>query len=157
MVRPHPFTAALAAAAISTSAFMPTIPVNAAERAAASAVCPPAAQNKADHERLIFEKEHTDAVSMCLDGQKNMRLFTKADVGSTLGQRFAPEDVAFLVTDALKTQVPAEGFEFIGAAGKDAWMIPEVQNHNGFWAGWKTEGIREGMVDGDHVEFRFNV
>lgn len=157
MVRPHPMTAALAAAAISASAFMPTIPVNAAEGAAASAVCPPAAKNKADHERPTLEKEHTDAVSMCIDAKKNMRLFMKADLASGESQRFAPEDVAFLVTDALKTQVPAEGFEFIGAAGKDAWMIPEVQNHNGFWAGWKTEGIREGMVDGDHVEFRFNV
>ena len=149
-------TAALAAAAISASAFMPTVPVNAAEGAAAKAVCPPAAQNKADHERLALEKEHTDAVSMCLDSQKNMRLFTKADLASGNGQRLAPEDVAFHVTDALKTQVPAEGFEFTGAAGKDAWMIPETQNHDGIWAGWNTEEIREGMVDGDHVTMRLN-
>lgn len=149
-------TAALAAAAISASAFMPTVPVNAAEGAAAKAVCPPAAQNKADHERLVLEKEHTDAVSMCLDGQKNMRLFTKADLTSGNGQRLAPEDVAFHVTDALKTQVPPKGFEFTGAAGKDAWMIPEVQNHDGIWAGWNTEEIREGMVDGNHVTMRLN-
>lgn len=148
-------TAALAAAAISASAFMPINAVSAAP-SAPSAVCPPAAENKADHERLILEKEHTDAVSMCLDGQKNMRLFTKADLASGNGQRLAPEDVAFYVTDALKTRVPDEGFEFTSAAGKDAWMIPLAQNHDGIWAGWNTEDIRAGMVDGDHVTMRLN-
>lgn len=49
-----------------------------------------------------------------------------------------PEDVRFLVGDNAKMLVPA-GFP---NAGRQAWVLPMVQNPNLLWPGWSSERVR---------------
>lgn len=105
--------------------------------------------------RNVISTGHTDSVAMCVRGNQ-IHMFSKVDwPDGTHAAEPATESI-FHVNDQLKTAVPAKGFEFTKAAGKQAWMIPQTQNFSGIWAGWNTEDIENGYVDGDRVTLGLN-
>lgn len=109
--------------------------------------------------RNVVATEHADAVAMCIRGGK-MHMFSKVDWAPSNGKyehaREPANELLFHVNDALKQEIPAKGFEFTHAAGKQAWMIPQNQNHEGLWAGWNTQDIAEKDVKGGKVTMRLN-
>lgn len=109
--------------------------------------------------RNVVETEHADAVSMCIRGGK-MHMFSKVDWAPSNGKyehaREPANELLFHVNDTLKTGIPTKGFEFTHASGKQAWMIPQGQNHKGLWAGWNTQDIAEKDVKGGKVTMRLN-
>lgn len=109
--------------------------------------------------RNVVATEHADAVAMCIRGGK-MHMFSKVDWAPSNGKyehaREPANELLFHVNDKLKLQIPAKGFEFTHAAGKQAWMIPQNQNHEGLWAGWNTQDIAEKDVKGGKVTMRLN-
>ncbi|WP_040348759.1 TIGR03773 family transporter-associated surface protein [Brevibacterium mcbrellneri] len=109
--------------------------------------------------RNVVATEHADAVAMCIRGGK-MHMFSKVDWAPSNGKyehaREPANELLFHVSDALKQEIPAKGFEFTHAAGKRAWMIPQNQNHEGLWAGWNTQDIAEKDVKGGKVTMRLN-
>lgn len=109
--------------------------------------------------RNVVATEHADAVAMCIRGGK-MHMFSKVDWAPSNSEyehaREPANELLFHVNDALKQEIPAKGFEFTHAAGKQAWVIPEVQNHGGLWAGWNTQDIAAKDVKGGKVTMRLN-
>lgn len=109
--------------------------------------------------RNVVETEHADAVSMCIRGGK-MHMFSKVDWAPSNGKyehaREPANELLFHVNDTLKQEIPAKGFEFTHAAGKQAWMIPQNQVQGGLWAGWNTQDIAEKDVKGGKVTMQLN-
>ena len=109
--------------------------------------------------RNVVETGHADAVSMCIRGGK-MHMFSKIDWAPANGKyehaREPANELLFHVNDKLKQEIPDKGFEFTQAAGKQAWMIPQAQNHEGLWAGWNTQDIAAKDVKGGTVTMRLN-
>ncbi|MDK7749489.1 choice-of-anchor M domain-containing protein [Brevibacterium sp. UMB10442] len=109
--------------------------------------------------RNVVATEHADAVSMCIRGGK-MHMFSKVDWAPSKGKyehaREPANELLFHVNDKLKQEIPDEGFEFTRASGKQAWMIPQNQNHKGLWAGWNTQDIAAKDVKGGTVTMRLN-
>lgn len=109
--------------------------------------------------RNVVATEHADAVAMCIRGGK-MHMFSKVDWAPSKGKyehaREPANELLFHVNDTLKQEIPDEGFEFTRASGKQAWMIPQNQNHEGLWAGWNTEDIAAEDVKGGKVTMRLN-
>lgn len=54
--------------------------------------------------------------------------------------RRAPQSAVLAVNDSLKTRIP-RGFEAVGPEGSTAWIIPQVQEPRGIWAGFNTERL----------------
>ncbi|MGH3786683.1 MAG: choice-of-anchor M domain-containing protein [Pseudonocardiaceae bacterium] len=105
--------------------------------------------------RLILDKGHTDAVHVELDGDR-LSLRVREDINGTRVVRDA-STVVFHVTDAAQVVVPGDpGLEFLGAAGDTIWLIPEVQDQDVIWAGWDTEEIEPGQLQGDSLTLRMD-
>lgn len=99
--------------------------------------------------RIVLDRGHTDAVHMELDGDR-LALKVREDITGAPRTIREASEVAFQVTDAAQVQVPDDpAFAFLGAPGATIWLIPEVQDGNVVWAGWDTEEIEPGMLQGD--------
>ncbi|MGI5183513.1 choice-of-anchor M domain-containing protein [Dactylosporangium sp. CA-152071] len=52
----------------------------------------------------------------------------------------ALDEVVVHAVDATRAQVPATTqFAFLGAAGSDVWILPQVQRPDAVWLGWNTQ------------------
>ncbi|TDC49740.1 hypothetical protein E1212_17410 [Jiangella ureilytica] len=102
--------------------------------------------------RTVLTDEHVDLLSPVLEGS---RLDLRARVGTSADHTFHdPADLMVQVKDPeAAIEVPAgEGFAFLGEAGDPLWMIPQTQNPEIVWAGWSTEELTPGSLQGDAVE-----
>lgn len=151
-------SAALIAAPFSTSVLAAPAPGDTAVAPAAAGTCGDDRTGLWDDvpqvgKRNVVTTEHSDSVAMCLTGGQ-MHMFSLVDWAPEGGQyrphtRHAADSLFFNVNDELQTTLPdTPQFQFTGAAGKKAWLIPQVQNHDGIWAGWNTQDIRETDIDG---------
>lgn len=100
--------------------------------------------------RLVLDTGHVDAVHVTLeDDQLSMHL--REDVTGSHVVHDA-DDVVLQVTDSAQFAIPdIDGFEFLGDAGDSTWLIPEVQEPDVVWAGWDTEEIETGQLQGDVI------
>ncbi|WP_159961762.1 TIGR03773 family transporter-associated surface protein [Blastococcus haudaquaticus] len=98
--------------------------------------------------RLVLDQGHVDAFHVTLEGG-DLALRLREDVtGDDVVHD--PADVALQVTDAGQIAVPdVPGYEFLGEPGDTVWMIPEIQDPAVVWAGWDTETIPLGALQGD--------
>lgn len=65
-----------------------------------------------------------------------------------------PEQVVTHVKPESRIQVPdLPEYAFLGPAGSDLWLIPEVQDPNVVWAGWNTESLTAAQVAPDSVRW----
>ena len=106
--------------------------------------------------RNVVETEHTDAVAACINKDGSLHLFSLVDWlidGEYKAHTHEdPNKLLFHVNTALKTSIPdTPNFDFTGARGHEAWLIPQNQNYDGIWAGWNTEAIPPGKVVGDTI------
>lgn len=151
-------SAALIAAPFSTSALAAPAPGDTAVAPAAAGTCGDDRTDLWDDvprvgKRNVVTTEHSDSVAMCLTGGQ-MHMYSLVDWAPEGGKyrphtRQAASSLFFNVNDALKMTLPGDPkWEFTGAAGKEAWVVPQQQNHQGIWAGWNTQDIRDADVDG---------
>jgi putative ABC transporter-associated repeat protein len=105
--------------------------------------------------RLILSRGHTDILEVALAGNA-LKVLLKDDSGDAPVLR-NPQDVLlhakpqakFLVTDEL----PPE-FGFLGDAGDEIYLLPEVQDPALLWPGWDTAGVPPGTVADDELTWR---
>lgn len=133
--RPHAF--ALAVLVLLATCLVPTT----AQAAPGPAPAPVASR--------VLATEHTDAISVFLDGER-LVLGTKADVDGTHAKRLDPMTTLFHVTDALLRTAPSDPrYSFLGVeAGAPIHVIPQTFTPGVLWAGWNTESIRPGDLSG---------
>ncbi|MBO1902963.1 choice-of-anchor M domain-containing protein [Leucobacter weissii] len=105
--------------------------------------------------RRAIANVHTDTVSVYLDGGK-LNLQSKADVDGVIGKRFATQGLVFHLSDAGRTTVPSgSAYRFLGAAGDELWLAPQIQNPRVIWPGFSTEDPNlRGRAKGDAVRIR---
>ncbi|SDU68486.1 choice-of-anchor M domain-containing protein [Jiangella alkaliphila] len=102
--------------------------------------------------RTMLTDEHADLLAPALDGD---RLELRAKVGTAADHTYYdPADLLVQVKDpeAAGTVPAGAGFEFLGDAGDPLWMIPQTQNPDVVWAGWSTEDLAPGELQGDVVD-----
>ncbi|MER7798422.1 TIGR03773 family transporter-associated surface protein [Microbacterium sp. NPDC096154] len=105
----------------------------------------------ATENRLVLDKQHTDALSVRYD-DGSLVLKTRADLDSGSGQVLDPQSVLFHVTDALKDTAPdLPEFSFLGEPGTPIWKIPQTYQPGVLWAGWETESLPRGEFTGEVV------
>jgi surface-anchored protein len=137
--RTHASGASVALAAVALTMLVPTT-AHAAEGAA------PVSKT-----RQVISNVHADFISPFLD-DGILTLGTKADIGG-LGQRFDPEETVLNVEEASKIQIPdIPAYSFLGPAGSDTWIAPEVQQQGVVWPGFSTESIPVGALDGNTID-----
>jgi putative ABC transporter-associated repeat protein len=102
--------------------------------------------------RTMLTDEHSDLLAPVLDGD---RLELRAKVGTAADHTYyGPADLLVQVRDpeAADTVPAGAGFEFLGAAGDPLWLIPQTQDPDVVWAGWSTEDLAAGALQGDAVD-----
>ena len=98
--------------------------------------------------RVVLDRGHVDAVATRLlpDGL-HIQVKDGTVAGATTWRE--PADVDFKVTSAARTALPASPqLAFIGAAGKQVYLLPQTQRADVLWAGWSTEELRPADVTG---------
>ncbi|MCB4208561.1 choice-of-anchor M domain-containing protein [Arthrobacter sp. UM1] len=95
-------------------------------------------------QRAVIASGHVDLAVEQAGGE-----FRPVLVDESRGQavRRAPRSAVLAVNDSLKTRIP-RGFEAVGPAGSTAWIIPQVQEPRGIWAGFNTERLDYGRLAG---------
>ncbi|WP_084469907.1 TIGR03773 family transporter-associated surface protein [Jiangella gansuensis] len=131
-----------AAAAGAGVAALLSAPVVAGLSASADPGLPPAPT-----ERRLLTTEHVDAINVGFDGD---RLTVNSKIGPP-AEYAAVDDLIFHLSDLGRVEgLPAHYTEFIGTS--DVWLVPQTQDPDVLWAGWSTEEIGSGVVDGDAVD-----
>lgn len=105
-------------------------------------------------ERVVLDAGHVDLIEVTVDGAR-LVVQLKDDTRPGGPVFRLPSEVQARVGDAARLQVPdAPAFSFLGPAGSDLWMLPQVQDPALLWPGWSTERISQGQVAGDAVTLR---
>jgi surface-anchored protein len=64
---------------------------------------------------------------------------------------YAPGEVVLKANNEAKTTVPA-GYDFLGAAGSNVWILPDTEVEGLLFAGYGAEEIVPGALAGDSVQ-----
>ncbi|MBT0774031.1 choice-of-anchor M domain-containing protein [Kineosporia sp. J2-2] len=100
--------------------------------------------------RLVLAQGHLDAVHLELEGSA-LSVGLREDITGNKVIR-ASDEVVIQVTDAARQTIPSDAsYAFLGEAGDEFWLIPQVQDPDVVWAGWDTEEIETGDVRDDQV------
>ena len=98
-------------------------------------------------ERRVLTDEHVDAINVGVDGD---RLTVDAKISPPV-EYVEVDDLAFQLSDLGYVEgLPQQYVDFIGTP--DVWLVPQTQNSSVIWAGWSTENIAPGTVDGNAVD-----
>jgi putative ABC transporter-associated repeat protein len=134
------------AAILGMLALLAAVPVVVAGGSAGAA--PPASR-----QRVVVNDVHTDVVHIeYADGA--LRLRTR--VGEAPHDFYDPRDVLFQVKDI--DQVSRLGvpdlpeYAFLGSPGDPVWIAPQTEIDELLFAGWDTESIPRGVLEGDTVD-----
>jgi putative ABC transporter-associated repeat protein len=112
------------AAALAAVLFWPATAVLAAPTAPASSP-------------VVLTAGHADLGPRLLDGA--WRIQARDDTVRPPAWR-SLDDVVVHAVDATRTTVPASPqFSFLGPAGRDVWVLPQVQRPDAVWLGWNTQ------------------
>ncbi|MEV7479428.1 choice-of-anchor M domain-containing protein [Streptomyces halstedii] len=92
-------------------------------------------------EKTVIDDGHVDAVAAKMVDGELRALFKDSRDPSDIVWR-EPSSVVLHVNPQAKEKVPAgDTYAFLGAAGSDFWLIPQVQKQGVVWAGWNTEAL----------------
>ncbi|CAL9641054.1 TIGR03773 family transporter-associated surface protein [Streptomyces sp. enrichment culture] len=92
-------------------------------------------------EKVVIDDGHVDAVAGKMVNGTLRTLFKDSRDPSGIVWR-EPSSVVMHVKPQAKQQVPTGGsYSFLGRAGTDFWLIPQVQQQGVVWAGWNTEDL----------------
>ncbi|MFI9494320.1 choice-of-anchor M domain-containing protein [Streptomyces halstedii] len=92
-------------------------------------------------EKTVIDDGHVDAVAAKMVDGELRALFKDSRDPSDIVWR-EPSSVVLHVNPQAKEKVPAgDTYAFLGTAGSDFWLIPQVQKQGVVWAGWNTEAL----------------
>ncbi|SDT32311.1 choice-of-anchor M domain-containing protein [Jiangella sp. DSM 45060] len=98
-------------------------------------------------ERRVLTTEHVDALNVGYDGE---RLTVNSKISPPV-EHVEVDDLVFQLSDLGRVAgLPEQYAEFIGA--DSAWLVMQTQQPDVLWAGWSTEELAAGVVDGDVVD-----
>ncbi|MFC3494705.1 choice-of-anchor M domain-containing protein [Glycomyces rhizosphaerae] len=118
----------------------------------------PEAPDESDLEgRLVLDEGHTDVMSVHRDGDRldlqtkdGTRLHDPADVYRD------PDDVVFHAAPASQTtlgeQFAGPGYDQVGDPGDTRWLLPDTEKDGVLFAGWETNAIPKGELEGDAID-----
>jgi len=97
---------------------------------------------------VVLDEGHVDYAARMVDGrlQSQVKDGTRGP-GAVVWRE--PANVVFRVNPAARTTVPNDPrLAFLGAPGDPVWLIPQVQQAGILWAGWNTEELAAGDLNG---------
>ncbi|WLQ38346.1 choice-of-anchor M domain-containing protein [Streptomyces castrisilvae] len=99
-------------------------------------------------ERAVIADGHVDAIAgKMVNGTLRTLFRDSRDPGDIIWRE--PSSVVLHVSPAAKERIPAgDTYSFLGRAGGDFWLIPQVQKQGVVWAGWNTEALGDGDLKG---------
>ena len=101
---------------------------------------------------LVLSRGHVDLIEVTRQAS-SLRIAVKDETsGSPVFRR--PDEVQLRVPDAARVPVPGGAFGFLGPAGSEVFLLPQVQDPDLVWPGWSTERMTAGQVTGDAVRLR---
>jgi putative ABC transporter-associated repeat protein len=95
---------------------------------------------------VVLANGHADLAVRVESGQLVTRI-KDGTTGATPTWR-PPGGVAFHLTDAARSEVPAGPFDFLGGQGATVWQVPQTQKSGVPWLGWNTEEVSGNQVGG---------
>ncbi|MFD8161544.1 choice-of-anchor M domain-containing protein [Streptomyces malaysiensis] len=99
-------------------------------------------------ERIVIDGGHVDAIAGKMVSGKLRTLFKDSRNPADVTWR-EPSSVVLHVNPKAKEKVPVgRTYSFLGKAGSDFWLIPQVQKQGVVWAGWNTEALGSGDLKG---------
>ncbi|MFW6690655.1 TIGR03773 family transporter-associated surface protein [Streptomyces sp. MAR4 CNX-425] len=98
--------------------------------------------------KVVIDDGHVDAIAgRMVDGRLRTLFKDSRNPGDVVWRE--PSSVVMHVVPESREQVPAGGdYGFLGPAGSDFWLIPQAQRSGVVWAGWNTESLDGGDLDG---------
>lgn len=92
-------------------------------------------------DKLVLDVGHTDAVAPVLeDGELVIKTKDDTQLHAPGIVYRDPEDLIFHVKPGAEIAAPGFApYEFLGAAGDPAWVLPMTQDPSLLWPGWSTE------------------
>ncbi|GHI93813.1 TIGR03773 family transporter-associated surface protein [Streptomyces olivaceus] len=92
-------------------------------------------------EKVVIDDGHVDAIAgKMVNGALRTLFKDSRDPSDTVWRE--PSSVVLHVKPRAKQHVPAgSAYAFLGRAGSDFWLIPQVQQQGVVWAGWNTEDL----------------
>jgi surface-anchored protein len=97
---------------------------------------------------VVLDDGHVDYAARMVDGrlQSQIKDGTRGP-GAVVWRE--PADVVFRVDPEARTTVPNDPrLTFLGAPGDPVWLLPQVQRTGILWAGWNTEELGAGDLNG---------
>ncbi|WBB63382.1 choice-of-anchor M domain-containing protein [Streptomyces sp. WMMC500] len=99
-------------------------------------------------EKVVIDDGHVDAIAGRMVNGRLRTLFKDSRNPGDIVWR-EPSSVVMHVVPEAKEKVPAGGgYDFLGEAGGDFWLVPQVQKPGVVWAGWNTESLDGGDLNG---------
>lgn len=106
--------------------------------------CLPSAVPVGTSSAVVLSDGHVDYGTRVVDGA--LQSLVKDGTTTTTVWREPAETVLWLKPEA-QVDAPGGAFDFLGAAGRPAWQVPQTQEPDLIWLGWNTEELR-GEVTG---------
>ncbi|MFD4790259.1 TIGR03773 family transporter-associated surface protein [Streptomyces sp. NPDC058459] len=99
-------------------------------------------------EHVVIDDGHVDAIAgKMVDGKLRTLFKDSRNPGGIVWRE--PSSVVVHVKPEAREKVPASStYAFLGKAGSDFWLIPQVQKQGVVWAGWNTEALGGGDLRG---------
>jgi putative ABC transporter-associated repeat protein len=97
--------------------------------------CAPAGTSPA----VVLSDGHVDYGTRVIDGA--LQSMVKDGTTTTTVWREPAATVLWLKPEA-QVDAPGGAFDFLGAAGQQAWQVPQTQEPGLIWLGWNTEELR---------------
>ncbi|MGW3974489.1 choice-of-anchor M domain-containing protein [Streptomyces ardesiacus] len=99
-------------------------------------------------QKVFIDDGHVDAVAGKMVDGKLRTLFKDSRNPANIVWR-EPSSVVLHIDQDAKEKVPTNSaYSFLGQAGSDFWLIPQVQKQSVVWAGWNTEELDSGDLKG---------
>lgn len=99
-------------------------------------------------ERTVLSSGHTDLIDALYE---NGELYAEVhdDTVEPSVTRPIHSVLAHVKPEAEIEVPPIAEYEFIGPGGSSAWLLPETQDPNLLWPGWRTTSLPDGTFEGD--------
>jgi len=99
--------------------------------------------------RVVLDQGHVDVIGIAFEnGAFDVHVHDEVNA-----VEYAPSEVQLVAKPASEIAVPADpAYRFLGAAGAQAWVLPQVQDPDLLWPGIGSEEIAPGVFSNDSLK-----
>ncbi|MEU6857536.1 choice-of-anchor M domain-containing protein [Glycomyces sp. NPDC046736] len=107
--------------------------------------------------RLVLDQGHVDVLAPALeDGELDLRTKDDTRLHSPAAVVRDPDDVVFHAAPESETVLSDHfanpGYSEVGSPGDTRWHLPDVQKRGVLFAGWDTNGVPNGALEGNALD-----